>query len=93
MKYNFQKDKTIQGLIRWTKANEDVRAMLLTSSRAITAANLDAFSDYDGILVMKNIQPYFEKRAWLEDFRKVLVVYRDPCETYYGHPKCAFITR
>ena len=49
-----------------------VRAMLLTSSRADPKAHLDLFSDYDVILVVTDIHPFFEDRTWLQDFGQVL---------------------
>lgn len=52
--------------------------MLLTSTRAIPSASVDVFSDYDVVLIIEDIHPFFEDRSWLEDFGKVLVVYWDP---------------
>ena len=52
--------------------------MLLTSTRAVPGATVDELSDYDVILVVENIHPYFEDRSWLNDFGDVLVVYWDP---------------
>jgi aminoglycoside 6-adenylyltransferase len=54
--------------------------MLLTSTRAISGAHLDIFSDYDLVLVVADIQPLFTDRSWLEDFGQVLVAYWDPIE-------------
>jgi aminoglycoside 6-adenylyltransferase len=52
--------------------------MLLTSTRANPHASVDAFSDYDVVLVVTDIHPFFEDRTWLQDFGPVLVVYWDP---------------
>ncbi len=52
--------------------------MLLTSTRANPRASVDAFSDYDVVLVVLDIQPFFEERSWLQDFGEVLVAYWDP---------------
>jgi len=70
-----------------------VRAMLLTSSRADPKAHLDLFSDYDVILVVTDIHPFFEDRTWLQDFGQVLVVYRDPIRLDYGLEAFAYITQ
>jgi len=67
--------------------------MLLTSSRAIPDAPVDVFSDYDVILAVLDVHPFYEDRTWLEDFGSVLVVYRDPLEPYYGIPKSAYVTQ
>jgi aminoglycoside 6-adenylyltransferase len=81
----------IQQLIRWAELQDSVRAMLLTSTRAIPNATVDSFSDYDIVLVVKNIRPFFEDRSWLADFGEVLVVYCDPIysDPDYGIEKFA----
>ncbi len=71
-------DATIRRLIEWASQREAVRAMLLTSTRAIPNAVLDAWSDYDVILVVADIHPFDVDRSWLEDFGEVLVAYWDP---------------
>ena len=52
--------------------------MLLTSTRANPNAPLDAFSDYDIVLVVSDIHPFVTDRAWLQDFGPLLVIYWDP---------------
>jgi aminoglycoside 6-adenylyltransferase len=71
-------DNVIRELVRWAEQLSSIRAMLLTSTRAIPGASVDIFSDYDVVLVVEDIHPFFEDRSWLEDFGKVLVVYWDP---------------
>lgn len=39
---------------------------------------MDALSDYDVILVARDIQPFVDNRVWIEDFGAVLVAYWDP---------------
>lgn len=65
-------------LTRWAESQDSVRAMLLTSTRAIPHAHVDVFSDYDVVLVVRDIHPFFEDRTWLQDFGSVLVSYWDP---------------
>jgi len=83
----------IERLTRWAEDQPLVRAMLLTSSRAIPNAPGDVFSDYDVILAMLDVHPFYEDRTWLEDFGSVLVLYRDPLEPYYGCPKSGYVTQ
>ncbi|HEX9840252.1 MAG TPA: aminoglycoside 6-adenylyltransferase [Anaerolineales bacterium] len=71
-------DNVISELVRWAEKFSSIRAMLLTSTRAIPGASVDIFSDYDVVLVVEDIHPFFKDRSWLEDFGKVLVVYWDP---------------
>jgi aminoglycoside 6-adenylyltransferase len=69
--------------------------MLLTSTRANPHAPVDAFSDYDVVLVVLDIHPFFEDRTWLQDFGQVLVVYWDPIHPApdYGIEQVANVTQ
>ena len=87
------RDPVIQKLVRWGENHSCVRAMLLTSTRAIPDAQLDLFSDYDLILVVTDVAPYYESRTWLDEFGPVLVVYQDPLIPYFGFEKFAYITQ
>lgn len=87
------RDQVIQMLVRWGKDHTTVRAMLLTSTRAIPDGPLDLFSDYDVILVVSDILPFYESRTWLDDFGEVLVLYRDPLKLFFGEEKFAYITQ
>jgi aminoglycoside 6-adenylyltransferase len=71
-------------LIRWGETQPRVRAMLLTSSRAVPGGVVDHFSDYDVILALTDILPFHQERGWLEAFGRVLVMYRDPIELQDG---------
>jgi aminoglycoside 6-adenylyltransferase len=68
----------IRRLIQWAGNRDDIRAMLLTSSRTNPDASLDVFSDYDVILVVTDIRPYFEDKSYLSDYGPVLVVFKNP---------------
>jgi len=83
----------IGGLIQWAEHQPLVRTMLLTSSRAIPNAPVDVFSDYDVILVVREVHPFHEDRTWLEAFGSVLVLYRDPLEPHYGFLKSGYVTQ
>jgi aminoglycoside 6-adenylyltransferase len=83
----------IQQLIAWAEGNRSVRAVILTSSRAAPHAEVDIFSDYDVILVVEDIMPFFNDRTWLSEFGPVLVLYRDPLKPVHGLEKFAYITQ
>ncbi len=87
------KDQIIGRLIQWAEEEASVRALLLTSTRAAPQAMVDRFSDYDVIVVVTDIHPFFDDRAWLGNFGKVLVVYRDPIQLDRGVEKFAYITQ
>jgi aminoglycoside 6-adenylyltransferase len=64
-------------LTRWATQHALVRALLLESSRANEQATLDAFSDYDVLLVVSDVRLFVEDDAWLGDFGLPLVTFRD----------------
>lgn len=78
MNTKYQESDIIDQLKQWAEHQDSVRAMLLTSTRANPSAVVDAFSDYDVILVVRDIHPFFDDRRWLDDFGDVLVTYWDP---------------
>lgn len=80
-----QANEVIDKLIQWAEQQAAVRAMLLTSTRAIPNALVDLLSDYDIILVVPDIHPFFTDRRWLADFGQVLVAYWDPIHRAPGY--------
>jgi len=90
---DLKNDLIIQNLVQWAEGRPSVRAMLLTSTRTMPNANLDLFSDYDVILAVNDIRPYYEDRNWLEAFGSVLVLYRDPPQEHHGRESFAYITQ
>ena len=78
LNYTDHEHEVISRLIEWAEMRTPVRAMLLTSTRANPSATVDALSDYDVILAVRDIRPFYEDRVWLQDFGKVLVTYWDP---------------
>ncbi len=85
----------VHRLVQWADRKEAVRAMLLTSTRANPRAPVDIFSDYDVVLVVTDIRPFFADRSWLQDFGQVLVVYWDPIdpEPAYGLEQTGNVTQ
>lgn len=73
----------IPTLKQWAMQRNSIRAMLLTSTRAIPGARIDALSDYDVILIVQDIHPFVTDRTCLDDFGDVLVAYWDPI---HPHP-------
>lgn len=73
-------DEVIDRLVRWARPRDAVRAMLLTSTRAIPGGTVDALSDFDIILVLRDIHPFVTDKGWIADLGEVLVAYWDPVE-------------
>jgi aminoglycoside 6-adenylyltransferase len=86
-------DPVIEKLVGWGRAQAAVRAMILTSTRTSPRVRVDAFSDYDVILAVTDVRPFYEDRSWLEAFGPVLVLYRDPLALEYGLERFAYITQ
>lgn len=86
-------DPIIQQFLAWGQDCEDIRALILTSTRTKPDAKLDPFSDYDLIIAVRDVMPYFESREWLETFGTVLVLYRDPMQVEGDAQRFAYITQ
>ena len=93
MNDNLGTDTLIQKIIQWAQDRDDVRAVLLTSTRAILGEAINKFSDYDVILLVRDIYVYYEDEYWLQDFGDVLVIYRDPIRLDFGLERFAYITQ
>jgi aminoglycoside 6-adenylyltransferase len=74
----YNEEEVISSLVNWAKTTSSVSAMLLTSTRAIPTSDVDWLSDYDVILIVRNIHPFNQDRVWLQEFGDVLVSYWDP---------------
>jgi aminoglycoside 6-adenylyltransferase len=61
---------------RWAADQPLVRAVVLESSRAVDGAVLDAFSDYDVLLVVADVRPFADD-GWLAEVGMPLVRFRD----------------
>ena len=72
------KKQVIRKLVDWGKGKEDIRALILTSSLTNPQTETDEFTDYDVIVVAKDIKPYLKDESWLGEFGKVLALYREP---------------
>jgi aminoglycoside 6-adenylyltransferase len=87
--------ETRDTIIQWAQKKKEIRAVLLTSTRAVPNAHVDALSDYDVILIIKDIHPFVSDKTWLNDFGEVLVVYWDcvyPDPTF-GFDCCGNVTQ
>ena len=72
----------IDRLVQWAKNQSLVRAMVLESSRASDRASVDILSDFDVLLVVSDTRPFTQDETWLQDFGKILVLFRDKGRTH-----------
>ncbi len=80
-------DKILNRLVQWATERQDVRALVLTSTRTVPGGSIDRLSDYDVIVAVSDepgIAPFFASRDWLQAFGRVLVLYRDPIRPWFG---------
>jgi aminoglycoside 6-adenylyltransferase len=84
---------TLDQLVHWADEQQLIRAVILTSSRAIPHAALDLFSDYDVILVLQSIEPFYVDRSWVGVFGPVLTVYRNPLIEDHGQQRSAYVVQ
>ena len=78
-------------IIDWGKAQAEVRVMILTSTLAISGGASDILSDFDIILALGDVRPFYERRDWLEGFGHVLALYRDPLVSENGNLKSGYV--
>jgi aminoglycoside 6-adenylyltransferase len=82
-------------IIQWAIAKSEIRAVLLTSTRAVPNAHVDVLSDYDVVLIVRDIHPFVSDKTWLQDFGEVLVVYWDAVypDPIFGLECCGNVTQ
>jgi aminoglycoside 6-adenylyltransferase len=67
-------EETVLGqLVAWGDAVDNVRAAVLTSSRANPSREVDWLSDYDVELFVKDLGPFLADDRWLDAFGRILV--------------------
>jgi len=69
-------DRVIQRLVRLGEQHDEIRAIILTSTRATPDAATDGFSDYDAVIYATDIAPFARSDAWFTAWGPVLVVLR-----------------
>lgn len=71
-------DSVVSELVAWGVSQPDIRAIVLTSTRAIADATKDVFSDYDIIIIISDIENRYYQRDWLQTFGEVVIDWWDP---------------
>jgi aminoglycoside 6-adenylyltransferase len=83
----------LQIFLAWAETQPQVRAAILTSTRAVPHAMVDIFSDYDIILILTDILPFHHSRTWLEAFGHVLALYHDPLMEQDGFQHSGYVVQ
>jgi aminoglycoside 6-adenylyltransferase len=71
---------TMQRVVEWADAEEDVRAAFLIGSRGEFDRQPDRLSDYDVLLFVRNRSMYESDDSWLTAFGTILVKFHDVYE-------------
>lgn len=64
----------LTAIINWAQSNDDIRAMLLTSSLVNPVAPVDELSDLDVEFVVKDLPAFLKDDSWLANFGDVIAV-------------------
>ncbi|MCF8000538.1 MAG: aminoglycoside 6-adenylyltransferase [Halanaerobiales bacterium] len=71
------KKEVLQDVIEYAKNNNDIKALLITSSKVNPHAKTDIFSDLDLVIVTDNPQKFINKKEWRKEFGDILVSFND----------------
>lgn len=74
----------LQSIIEWSSQNDDIRAVLLTSSLVNPLAPIDSLSDLDIELVFDHSSPYVLNREWTYNFGNPIAMVEED-ESYFDN--------
>lgn len=72
--------RTVQRVVEWAEAEENVRAAFLIGSRGESDGQPDRLSDYDVLLFVRDRSMYESDERWLTAFGTILVKFHDGYE-------------
>lgn len=79
-----KRDQKLQDIINWAKENEEVRALLLTSSLVNPLAPVDEFSDLDIEIIFEDNTSYVHNSIWLNLFGTPIAVLEEDDSYFEG---------
>lgn len=71
-------------IVDWATSNDDIRAVLLTSSLVNPYAPVDQFSDLDIEFVVRDIEKFLSDDSWVENFGKKVAMIVENEEAFEG---------
>ncbi len=70
-------DEVMELIINIAKGDENIRAVLMTGSRANPDCAADLYQDFDIVYFVRDVKPYWDNMAWIEEkFGKPSVVHK-----------------
>lgn len=67
-------EQLLDAIRSWAETNDDIRAMLLTSSLVNPVAPVDEFSDLDIEFAVKDLPAFLKDDSWLANFGNIIAV-------------------
>lgn len=68
-------EEMLELIIKVAKEDPDIRAVLMSGSRANKDCPIDKYQDYDIVYFVRDVQPYWDNMAWIEEkFGKPMLV-------------------
>ncbi len=68
-------EKMLELIVNVAKEDPDIRAVLMSGSRANKDCPVDQYQDFDIVYFVKDVQPYWDNMAWIEEkFGKPILV-------------------
>lgn len=78
------REEKLRSIISWSENNEDVRAILLTSSLVNPLAPVDEFSDLDIELIFENNSKYISDKNWIHHFGNPIAMIEEDETSFDG---------
>lgn len=78
------REEKLKSIINWSENNEDVRAVLLTSSLVNPLAPVDEFSDLDIELIFENNTQYISDNNWTHHFGNPIAMIEEDENSFDG---------
>jgi len=78
------RDKKLNDIKDWCKANDDIRVVLLTSSLVNPLAPVDYFSDIDVELIFEDNSSYINDNSWISKFGAAITLFEEDESSFDG---------
>jgi hypothetical protein len=65
--------EVVRRLVAWAERDDAIRALVLTSSRARADGSVDALSDYDVVIAVRDPRAFAEDDAWKSAYGRLFV--------------------
>ena len=60
-------EEMLELIVNVAKEDPDIRAVLMSGSRANKDCPVDQYQDFDIVYFVKDVQPYWDNMAWIEE--------------------------